>query len=172
MKLKFGYLKVDVGGEGSRGGIIIGRTSSGKPIYQSSKKGNVLSREEQIRANTNLKRIRSVTKPQAHQAEVFGPEVSTKDVGIPRGNVIVGTPVPEGKGKKRRIRIADIRAPQSTIPRGGLSKFIKSPPKVLPGVVEHEGDFVLISGHTRIGAAALAGREFVEVEVFPKHKGR
>ena len=35
MNLQISGLKVDAGGEGSRGGKIIGHTSSGKPIYAS-----------------------------------------------------------------------------------------------------------------------------------------
>ena len=34
MKLQLNGLKVDGGGEGSRGGVVIGRTSGGKPIYK------------------------------------------------------------------------------------------------------------------------------------------
>ena len=37
MDLKISGLKVDQGGEGSRGGVIIGRTGSGKPIYQNAR---------------------------------------------------------------------------------------------------------------------------------------
>ena len=37
MNLQITGLKVDGGGEGSRGGHVIGHTSSGKPIYSSNK---------------------------------------------------------------------------------------------------------------------------------------
>ncbi len=37
MELSFNKLKVDAGGEGSKGGHIIGHTGSGKPIYRNAK---------------------------------------------------------------------------------------------------------------------------------------
>ena len=39
MKLQITGLKVDVGGEGSRGGHVIGHDGKGNPIYASSKHG-------------------------------------------------------------------------------------------------------------------------------------
>ena len=37
--LSVGQIKVDATGEGSRGGVVIGRTSTGKPIYKHANKG-------------------------------------------------------------------------------------------------------------------------------------
>ncbi len=37
MELKLKNLKVDAGGEGSKGGKVVGHTSSGKPIYMNAK---------------------------------------------------------------------------------------------------------------------------------------
>ena len=34
MNIKITGLRIDAGGEGSRGGVVIGRTSGGKPIYK------------------------------------------------------------------------------------------------------------------------------------------
>lgn len=41
MNLKITGLKVDVGGEGSRGGKIVGHTSGGKPIYAGKRRVHI-----------------------------------------------------------------------------------------------------------------------------------
>ncbi len=48
MKLAFQRLRVDAGGEGSKGGHVVGHTTSGKPIYMGKKPGKPFSKNMHI----------------------------------------------------------------------------------------------------------------------------
>lgn len=70
MKLKIEGLKVDAGGEGSRGGLILGHTNSGKPVYKNFKHPSHVkfSHEEHSQAENIHDRYHAAVKKQGKKA--------------------------------------------------------------------------------------------------------
>ena len=96
MKLEITGLKVDAGGEGSRGGRIIGRTSGGKPIYENHNHpghGNFSagehSKAEQIHRELHDEKVKKMEGLRASALKHVGPTFAqrTKALNPSRGAV-------------------------------------------------------------------------------------
>ena len=68
------------GGEGSRGGKIIGHTKSGKPIYESKSTTTKGSKKEEVNSNKKSEKDQSISLREKLIKQGFSPEEAKKQV--------------------------------------------------------------------------------------------
>lgn len=131
-----------------------------------------LSPEEKDRAHAALAAL------PVHQEYGWGDTVSTRDVGFARPETLVVWDMRDADERHLRPVEVDprtLRYTQTGVPVAGIRAYIDGVGIVtgdaaarwaeLPAVIQHEGHSYVYSGHTRLSAQMLAGRETVRVNV-------
>ena len=101
-----------------------------------------------------------------------GAAVNARDIIKGQGGMCVyGQSARDQKQFKAAMVAADALIPsQHTIPLAGLNAYIENlggaHDQDLPAVVIHDGQYHLLSGHTRIGTQILAGRTQIIVYLY------
>lgn len=78
-----------------------------------------------------------------------------------------------GKPKVEEVPLDDVYRAQSHLPLGGITKYVRNLPRTRPSVMRDlSGKLHVMSGHTRLAAMKLAGRQKAVVNVFQEKPKR
>lgn len=167
--LRFSELKGCGANKPGGGGFSAGNTCA----KGGNQETGPLSEDEKNLALSKLNELKKLDE--SNYEKIFGPTNNVSAADVFTANkataALIGISDRESKkyGTEKVVTLSTLTAGQEHIPREGLRAYIKEMPQSdrLPEVVKLRGDSkgrtVIISGHTRLGVQALAGRTHAKV---------